>query len=121
MLFGLFRIFSLPCGEKIDDHRLIVWRKPDPPFVNLNIDGASKSNHGEAGIGGLFRDSNGQFILGFASYLGNASSMLTESKALLLGLYFAKELGTSNLWIESDSEILVKYLNGILDPQWSIE
>lgn len=60
-------------------------------------------------------------IMGFASYLGTASSILAEAKEIWYGLFFAKDLGITNLWIESDSEILVKCLNEDSTPPWSIE
>jgi hypothetical protein len=33
------------------------WEPPPQGFIKLNYDGASKGNPGQAGAGGLFRDS----------------------------------------------------------------
>src|SRR4051812_39435653 len=98
-----------------------MWKRPSPNVIKLNVDGASKNNPGEAGIGGIFRDFFGNLIMGFASYLGTASFILAEAKALWLGLFFAQQLGFNSLWIESDSEIIVKLLNDPKDMIWSIE
>lgn len=60
-------------------------------------------------------------ISAFASYLGFTSSILVEAKAILFGLTFAKSLGLYNIWIESDSDMLVNCLSGLFDTPWSIE
>src|SRR4051812_29938325 len=62
--------FNLPTAVIFDRFRLVRWVKPPHNCIKLNVDGASKNNPGEAGIGGLFRDSFGNLIIGFASYLG---------------------------------------------------
>ena len=104
--------FYLPVAEKTDRMRFVLWKSPDPLVVKINIDGASKANPGEAGVGGIFRNSNGELILGFASYLDLATTNYAEAKAICLILYFAKNMGLTKIWIESDSEILVQCLNG---------
>lgn len=86
----------------------------------LNVDEASKGNPGEAGSGGLIRDSNGDFLVGFAYFLGINSSVHAETKAIYLGLKLAQELNILSIWLESDSELLVKILNGHSAPPWSI-
>src|SRR3954466_2847479 len=98
----------------------LFGKKPSSKVIKLNIDGASKGNPGEAGIGGLFRNYNGDFIMGFASYLGTSTSIIAEAKAIYFGLHLAKENNLTNLWIESDSEIMVKILNGAMKPPWGI-
>jgi hypothetical protein len=56
----------------------IKWMKPDAGWVKLNTNGASSSSRGRAGGGGLLRDNNGDWIHGFARFLGNYSSTLVE-------------------------------------------
>lgn len=70
--------------------------------------------------GGVIRDSIGNMVLGFALYLGIASSIFAETKAIWLGMLFAKQLELTDIWLESDSEILVKCLNGSIEPPWSV-
>lgn len=59
--------------------------------------------------------------MGFATYLGIASSVFAEAKAIWLGLIFAQKLGIRRLWIESDSEAMVKCLNSSGISIWIIE
>ena len=47
-------------------------------FVKLNFDGASKGNPGEAGFGGIFRDSNNQVRWIFADWGGEMTNNEAE-------------------------------------------
>lgn len=100
--------------------RIVVWRKPSINVYKINVDGASKENPEEAGSGGLIRDYNGNFIVGFTTYLGIKSSVYAETKATWEGLKLAQQLGLASIWLESESELLVKILNGQIDPPWGI-
>src|SRR3954462_1387178 len=85
------KFFNLHATTEQRDFQLVIWKKPSSKVIKLNIDGASKGNPGDAGIGGLFRNSNGDFIIGFASYLGTTTSIMVEAKAIYFGLHLAKE------------------------------
>ncbi|KAK6932466.1 Ribonuclease H domain [Dillenia turbinata] len=54
------------------------WRK-------LNFDGSSKARLGKASIGGVFRDHNAEFLLGYAESIGRTSSTVAELIALREG------------------------------------
>ena len=84
--------------------------KPDAGWVKLNTNGASSSSRGRAGGGGLLRDSNGNWIHGFARFLGNCSSTLAELWALKDVLFLANSLGFSLISVEMDAEMVVLLL-----------
>ncbi|OIT29361.1 hypothetical protein A4A49_65562, partial [Nicotiana attenuata] len=44
---------------------LVKWEPPATNFYKLNIDGSCEGNPGVGGVGGVFRDSRGQWTLGF--------------------------------------------------------
>jgi ribonuclease HI len=88
----------------------IKWSKPAAGWVKLNTDGAYSSSCGLAGGGGLLRDSNGNWIHGFARFLGNCSSTIAELWALKDGLTLAHSLGFSLISIELDAEMVVLLL-----------
>ena len=52
--------------------KMIRWRAPIWPSVSLNTDGAKKG-FGQTGVGGLLRDFNGNWIMGFLVNLGTCS------------------------------------------------
>ena len=98
-------LFRTPCIPKS-----IKWLKPAAGWVKLNTDGAYSSSRGLAGGGGLLRDSNGNWIHGFACFLGNCSSTIAELWALKDGLSLALSLGFSLISIELDAEMVVLLL-----------
>jgi ribonuclease HI len=98
-------LLRTPCIPK-----RIKWLKPTAGWVKLNTDGAYSSSCGLAGGGGLLRDSNGNWIHGFARFLGNCSSTIAELWALKDGLTLAHSLGFSLISIELDAEMVVLLL-----------
>ncbi|KAK1312834.1 putative ribonuclease H protein [Acorus calamus] len=88
----------------------VKWIKPKPPWIKCNTDGASKGNPGPSGAGGLFRDHNGRFLLGFACNTKRNTNMFAEFYALHRGLMIWLDTHphfTGPLWIESDSLVVV--------------
>ncbi|KAL0009413.1 hypothetical protein SO802_010915 [Lithocarpus litseifolius] len=60
------------------------WTKPPLGWHKLNID-ASVTN-GHAGVGGLIRDSNGNWVQGFSKTIGTTSVLMVELWALREGI-----------------------------------
>ena len=77
-------------------------------MVKLNTDGCSRGNPGRSGGGGLFRDYDGRFLLGFSCYFGETTSLHAELKALLFGARLGVSRGLVKLHLESDSLVLVR-------------
>ena len=59
---------------------------PREGWVKINIDGASKRELKLASCGGLIRNSNGDWICGFAWKLGFCTAIKAEFWAVLTGL-----------------------------------
>jgi ribonuclease HI len=79
----------------------------------LMVDGASRGNPGEAGSGAVIFDETGKTIGELTRYLGRATNNVAEYEGLLMGLEEALRLGGKRLRVESDSELLVRQLNGV--------
>lgn len=77
------------------------------------VDGASRGNPGEAGCGAVIFDETGGLLKEFCRYLGCATNNVAEYEGLLMGLEGALRLGGTRLVVESDSELLVRQLNGL--------
>ncbi len=74
------------------------------------IDGASRGNPGHSGFGVLFeRDGREEELLG---YLGRSTNNVAEYAGLIAALSYARSLGLDKLVVHSDSELLVKQING---------
>ncbi|HEY2988039.1 MAG TPA: ribonuclease HI family protein [Candidatus Binatia bacterium] len=79
----------------------------------LMVDGASRGNPGEAGCGAVIFDDTGKTVRELCRYLGRATNNVAEYAALLMGLEEVLRLGAMRLRVESDSELLVRQLNGV--------
>lgn len=76
----------------------------------LFVDGAARGNPGPAGAGIVIQWKGDPVRTG--EYLGEATNNTAEYRALIAGMRRAAELGISNLEVRSDSELVVKQLNG---------
>ncbi len=79
----------------------------------LMVDGASRGNPGEAGCGAVIYDEQGEILTELTSYLGSSTNNVAEYQGLLMGLEGVLKLGGRKLQIRSDSELLVRQLNGV--------
>ena len=79
----------------------------------LQVDGASRGNPGEAGCGAVIFDDAGQVVRELCRYLGRATNNVAEYQGLLMGLDEVLRLGVKRLRVESDSELMVRQLNGV--------
>ncbi len=80
--------------------------------VTLYVDGAAKGNPGPAGIG-IRMEADGQVLDEHAGYLGEATNNAAEYQALIKGLQMASEAGATNVEVVSDSELMVRQMNGV--------
>nr|XP_016513463.1 PREDICTED: uncharacterized protein LOC107830431 [Nicotiana tabacum] len=79
-------------------------------MIKLNCDGAFSSNNNAAGLGGAFRNNNGDWIMGFHKASQIISPTHAELMALLEGLKIAKEMNFLNLEIETDCTNVIKLI-----------
>ncbi|KAJ0086550.1 hypothetical protein Patl1_07518 [Pistacia atlantica] len=75
-------------------------------------------NQGKRGGGGVIRDTLGNFKGAFSSYFGQGTNNEAELKALIAGVSLCKELGFSQLNIESDSTLVVSWLSSRKCTAW---
>jgi len=87
--------------------------------IIIYTDGGSRGNPGKSGIGVVFCNEKGQMIKEYAEYLGdNLTNNEAEYNAVIFALkkfkqLFGKELAKkSEVELKSDSELMVKQLNG---------
>ncbi len=80
--------------------------------LRLHVDGASRGNPGEAGFGVHVTAEDGRLVASLYGYLGKATNNVAEYQALLHGLRFAISRGASRVEVFSDSELLVRQIEG---------
>ncbi len=76
------------------------------------IDGASRGNPGPAAAGFTLADSAGTQLQTKAFFLGQATNNIAEYTSLIKALEAAKQIGAEQLMVFSDSELLVRQING---------
>ncbi|KAK3183003.1 hypothetical protein Dsin_030289 [Dipteronia sinensis] len=91
-----------------------TWFPPQHDTLKFNVDGSARGAPGQAGIGGVLRDSNGKVLCLFSSYIGVQSSIAAEIYAIQRAcqLCQAKEsLRRKKIDIISDSAVAVSWIN----------
>ena len=78
----------------------------------INTDGLSKGNPGTAAIGATIRDERGKLLATISKRIGITTNNVAEYQALIAALQKAIKLGGTAVKILSDSELLVRQLNG---------
>jgi|GEM_PF-915144 len=87
--------------------------QPAASALRVRTDGASRGNPGHAGIGVVIeRVADGSTVDEIAEYLGQATNNTAEYRALIAALARALELGATSVEIVSDSELLVRQIEG---------
>lgn len=75
-------------------------------------DGASRGNPGKSGIGVILKDEQGGVLASHCDYIGTTTNNVAEYKALLHCLKMAVETKCTHLIVHSDSELMVRQLQG---------
>lgn len=83
----------------------------DASVLTIHTDGAARGNPGPAAFAFII-SRNGALVVEEAGCLGNTTNNIAEYTALVRALEHAATLGAEALVIHSDSELLVKQMNG---------
>ncbi|HSM86365.1 MAG TPA: ribonuclease HI family protein [Candidatus Limnocylindrales bacterium] len=80
--------------------------------IIANIDGGARGNPGPAAYGVVVRDSHGKVLAELSDYLGLQTNNYAEYSGLLAALEYAAQARYQSLKIFSDSELLVRQMQG---------
>lgn len=92
-----------------------LFEEPAPPptdLITAHIDGGARGNPGPAGYGVVIRDAAGKKLAELSEFLGHRTNNYAEYSALLAALEYAQQHGHAALKVVSDSELLVRQMNG---------
>jgi phosphoribosylglycinamide formyltransferase-1 len=78
----------------------------------VHTDGGSRGNPGPAAGGFVLSDPSGARRMAKAFFLGETTNNVAEYTALVKALQAAADLGATDLTVYSDSELMVRQLNG---------
>jgi probable phosphoglycerate mutase len=91
---------------------------PDPPadasseLFTAHCDGGSRGNPGPSGYGAVIEDANGRVVAELSGFLGIRTNNFAEYSGLLGVLKWAVEHNVNRLRVISDSELMVKQMQG---------
>ena len=80
--------------------------------VVIFTDGTAEPNPGPAAIGATIKDEQGKLITSISQPIGQATNNQAEYRAIIAALENAISLGASQVDIHSDSELVVRQING---------
>jgi ribonuclease HI len=83
-----------------------------PASLHIHIDGASRGNPGDAGFGVFVAAADGTPVAELYGYLGRATNNVAEYQALLHALRYALAKGVQQVRVFSDSELVVRQIEG---------
>ncbi|HWB32893.1 MAG TPA: ribonuclease HI family protein [Acidobacteriaceae bacterium] len=81
-------------------------------WIVAHCDGGARGNPGPAGFGAIIHDSDGHVLAELSQFLGIQTNNFAEYSGLLAVLGFALENGHRRLRVVSDSELMVRQIQG---------
>ena len=78
----------------------------------IYTDGASRGNPGPAGIGIVICNQSGEIVKEYKKFIGSTTNNIAEYRALIKALELASSFPANEIDCFSDSELMVKQLNG---------
>ncbi len=87
-------------------------RPASPDWITAHCDGGARGNPGPAGYGAEITDSSGAVVAELSEFLGIRTNNFAEYSGLLASLQYALDQGLSHLRVVSDSELMVKQIQG---------
>ena len=76
------------------------------------VDGASRDNPGPAAIGAVIKDERGRLHARISQRIGTTTNNQAEYRAVIAALEKAISLGARQVTLYSDSDLVVKQING---------
>ena len=109
-----------PAGSNYAGSTLFGSREGDAPasagkqgeWISGHCDGGARGNPGPAGYGALIQGPDGSVIAELSEYLGIKTNNFAEYSGLLGCLQYALDHGHRRLRMVSDSELMVKQIQG---------
>jgi ribonuclease H / adenosylcobalamin/alpha-ribazole phosphatase len=80
--------------------------------ARLSTDGGARGNPGPAAFGYVLETEDGHVLAAHGEAIGRATNNVAEYRGLVAGMEKATELGVDELEVVSDSELLVKQMQG---------
>jgi ribonuclease HI len=87
-------------------------KSPSQGWINAHCDGGARGNPGPSGYGALIQDDSGAVLAELSEFLGLRTNNYAEYSGLLGCLQYALDHHHPRLRVVSDSELMVKQIQG---------
>lgn len=84
-----------------------------PNVLTIFTDGVARGNPGEGGFGVIIKGPDGNIMEGIGGYLGITTNNYAEYSAMIAALKASMKYNPDKIEIYSDSQLLVRQLNGL--------
>src|SRR5882757_4046849 len=101
-------LFSEPTPAAVAN----VSRSGKATWINAHCDGGARGNPGPAGYGAVIQDDHGTILAELSEFLGMRTNNFAEYSGLLACLQYALDHHHPRLRVVSDSELMVKQIQG---------
>nr|XP_016509454.1 PREDICTED: uncharacterized protein LOC107826922 [Nicotiana tabacum] len=98
----------------------VMWEFPSAGWLKVNTDGASRGNPGRSSIGFCIRNENGDIVKSVGKEIEETTNTVAEAKAMVEALRFCRFQQYSHVWLQTDSMLLKKIMDGIWKSPWII-
>lgn len=98
--------------SQVPDQRLPTGSAAGAEWIHAHCDGGSRGNPGPAGYGAVVTDAGGRTLAELSQFLGVRTNNYAEYSGLLAVLEWALAHGHRRLKVVSDSELMVKQMQG---------
>lgn len=99
----------------------VIWSPPMIGWTKCNTDGAALSSNGMASCGGLFRNSNSDFLGAFAVNLGRTTALCSELIGAMVAIEIAHHKTWNRLWLETDSMLVFSAFKSHKIVPWHLQ
>lgn len=105
------RYLKLGIRYETMDPVCFTWTSPPTSFAKLNVDGSFLPNSSVMGSGGIIRDTNGDWVVGFSCFEGNGNVLMAKLLAVKRGLLLAWDERLRQIIYETDSAEVIHMLH----------
>ncbi|XP_070017375.1 uncharacterized protein [Nicotiana sylvestris] len=93
---------------------------PSEGWVKVNTDGASRGNPGKSSIGVCVRNQEGDVIYALGKEINEATNTEAKALAFLEALKIGNEHNYNNVWLQTDSMPIKKFVEELWKTPWCI-
>ncbi|KAF7815689.1 transcription termination factor MTEF18, mitochondrial-like [Senna tora] len=98
-------------GPSSHVERFICWEKPNAGWIKFNVNAARRETLNLTACGGIARDSDGRFLIGFMRNLGDGSVLNAELWGISCALEVTWRSRFKKVLVESDCLLAVNLVN----------